>query len=155
MEEQPREERLLEAKRKALHILERMDRTEAQLHGKLADAGFEEDIIEEAVNYVKSYGYIDDERYVRSYITYRSDQKSRRQLMQELQFKKGVSSELIEQVCEELGPADERHLIRCFLEKKQYHSTDTDEVQRRRMVAALTRRGFSTGDILAVMKEDF
>ncbi|MCC8162767.1 MAG: recombination regulator RecX [Lachnospiraceae bacterium] len=154
MQERPREVQLHDAKRKALHILERMDRTEAQLREKLTDAGFETEIVEEAVDYVKSYSYIDDERYVRSYITWHSDQKSRRQLMQELQFKKGVSRELIEQVCEDLGPEDERPLIRRFLEKKQYHDAEADEAQRRRMIAALARRGFSMGDILAVLKED-
>ncbi|MCD8363935.1 MAG: recombination regulator RecX [Lachnospiraceae bacterium] len=154
MQERPREVQLHDAKRKALHILERMDRTEAQLREKLTDAGFETEIVEEAVDYVKSYGYIDDERYVRSYITWHGAQKSRRQLMQELQFKKGVSRELIEQVCEDLGPADERPLIRRFLEKKQYHDAEADEEQRRRMIAALARRGFSMGDILAVLREN-
>ncbi|MCD8197399.1 MAG: recombination regulator RecX [Lachnospiraceae bacterium] len=155
MQERPREVQLRDAKLKALHILERMDRTEAQLREKLSDAGFEEEPVEEAVDYVKSYGYIDDERYVRSYITYRSDQKSRRQLMQELRFKKGVPAELIEQVCEELGPADERPLIRRFLEKKQYHGAEADDAQRERLIAALVRRGFSMSDILAVLREDF
>lgn len=71
-------------------------------------AEFEPELVEQAVAYVKSYGYLDDERYVRNYIEYRKDQKSRRQLEQELQFRKGVSPELIRKVYEELEPADEK-----------------------------------------------
>ena len=75
-----------------------MDRTEAQLREKLLNAEFAPALVEQAVAYVKSYGYLDDERYVRNYIEYRKDQKSRRQLEQELRFKKGVHSELIQKV---------------------------------------------------------
>ena len=81
-----------------------MDRTEAQLREKLLNAEFAPALVEQAVAYVKSYGYLDDERYVRNYIEYRKDQKSRRQLEQELRFKKGVPSELIQKVYEELEP---------------------------------------------------
>ena len=51
-----------------------MDRTEAQLREKLLQAEFSPELVEEAVAYVKSFGYIDDERYVRNYIEYRSSQ---------------------------------------------------------------------------------
>ena len=107
-----------------------MDRTEAQLREKLLQAEFSPELVEEAVAYVKSFGYIDDERYVRNYIEYRSSQKSRRQLEQELQFRKGVSPELIQKVYEELEPADEKIIIRRFLEKKKFAGTATEEKVR-------------------------
>ena len=79
-----------------------MDRTEAQLREKLLKAEFEPEFIEQAIAYVKSYGYLDDERYVRNYIEYRQSQKSKRQIEQELLYRKGVSKDLIEKVYEEL-----------------------------------------------------
>ena len=88
-----------------------MDRTEAQLREKLLQAEFSPELVEDAIAYVKSYGYIDDERYVRNYIEYRREQKSRRQLEQELQYRKGVPQELIQKVYEDLEPADEKPLI--------------------------------------------
>ena len=130
-----------------------MDRTEAQLREKLLQAEFSPELVEEAVAYVKSFGYIDDERYVRNYIEYRSSQKSRRQLEQELQFRKGVSPELIQKVYEELEPADEKPLIRRFLEKKGDRPEITDEKTRRKLIAALLRKGFRMGDVLAVLRE--
>lgn len=131
-----------------------MDRTEAQLREKLLNAEFEAETVEQAIEYVKSFGYLDDERYVKNYIEYRRDKKSRRQLEQELQFRKGVSKELIQKVYEEVEPADEKVLIRKMLEKKHYYSSGCDEKQRQKLIAALLRKGFHMGDILSVMHEE-
>lgn len=130
-----------------------MDRTESQLRGKLLDAEFSPEIAEQAIAYVKSFGYLDDERYVRNYIEYRSQSKSRRQLEQELQFRKGVSRELIRKVYEELEPPDEKPIIRRHLEKKQYDPETCDEKQRQKLIASLLRRGFKMTDILSVLNE--
>ncbi len=130
-----------------------MDRTEAQLREKLLQAELSPELVDDAVAYVKSYGYIDDERYVRNYIEYRRDQKSRRQLEQELQYRKGVPQELIRKVYEELEPADERPLIRRFLEKKGYLPGETDDKTRQKMIAAVLRKGFRMGDVLSVLRE--
>lgn len=149
------EPQLKKAKLKALKLLERMDRTEAQLREKLKAAEFDPEIIEQAIVYVKSFGYIDDERYVRNYIEYRQDRKSRRQLEQELQFRKGVTPELIQKVYDELEPYDERLLIMSQLEKKKYSAKAADWNGRQKIVASLMRKGFQMGDILAVMDEYF
>lgn len=146
---------LRRAKLKALRLLERMDRTEAQLRQKLLDAEFEPEIVEQAMAYVKSFGYLDDERYVRNYIEFRQAQKSRRQLEQELQYRKGVSPELIRKVYEELDPVDEKELIRRQLEKKHYNAREADEKQRQKVMASLVRKGFRMGDILAVLREEW
>lgn len=143
---------LRKAKLKALHLLERMDRTEAQLREKLLKAEFEPEFIEQAIAYVKSYGYLDDERYVRNYIEYRQSQKSKRQIEQELLYRKGVSKDLIEKVYEELEPTDEKQLIRRQLEKKSYDASLCDEKQKQRLIASLMRKGFHFHDILDVMK---
>lgn len=132
-----------------------MDRTEAQLREKLLAAEFDSETVEAAIDYVKSFGYLDDERYVRNYIEYRKDQKSRLQLVQELQYRKGVPEELIRKVYEELEPVDEKLLIRRYLEKKGYDPESWDERRKQKAAAALMRKGFRTGDILHVLKEEW
>lgn len=47
------EEQLRQAKLKALRLLERMDRTEAQLREKLLQAEFDSEMVEKAIAYVK------------------------------------------------------------------------------------------------------
>ncbi len=50
-----------------------MDRTEKGLREKLRQAGFTSQAVDHALTYVEAYGYIDDERYARTYIAYRMD----------------------------------------------------------------------------------
>lgn len=46
-----------------MHLLEDMDRSEAGLREKLKAGLYPEDLIEAAVTYVKSFGYLNDVRY--------------------------------------------------------------------------------------------
>ena len=54
------------AKHRALYLLERCDRTEQELRTKLSRS-YEPEIVEEAIRYVKQYGYIDDKRYAATF----------------------------------------------------------------------------------------
>lgn len=76
-----------QARRKALRLLEHMDRTERGLTDRLRQAGFSEEAAEDAVSYVREFGYINDERYAFNYIMYRIHDKSRQKIFQELQQK--------------------------------------------------------------------
>ena len=79
--EEPEEYR--DARRKAMRLLEHMDRTEKGLREKLRQAGFTSQAVDHALTYVEAYGYIDDERYARTYIAYRMDTKSRQKIIRE------------------------------------------------------------------------
>ena len=56
------------AKKRVMYLLQKQDRTEKQLRDKLRENGYSEDIIEEAIDYVMSYHYVDDERYAANYV---------------------------------------------------------------------------------------
>lgn len=58
------------------------------------------DIVEAAISYVKSFGYINDYEYARSFIESRKERKSRREIYMQL-VGKGVSRELIDEAFEE------------------------------------------------------
>jgi regulatory protein len=45
-----------------------MDQTERELKNKLREAGYPECIIDKTLDYVKSYGYINDSRYAANFI---------------------------------------------------------------------------------------
>ena len=89
-----------QARRKALRLLEHMDRTERGLADRLKQAGFSEKATEDAVSYVRELGYINDERYAFHYIMYRIHNKSRQKIFQELQ-QKGVDRQTIQSAWEE------------------------------------------------------
>ena len=83
------------AKLRAMHLLNDMDRTESQLRTKLRQSCYTEDVVEAALAYVKSFGYIDDLDYAKRYIQNRQNQKSKRELYAQL-VGKGIERELIE-----------------------------------------------------------
>ena len=60
------------AKLKAMSLLKYQDRTKKELKERLMRAEFPEFITEGAVAYVESFGYINDEEYVRRYMEYKS-----------------------------------------------------------------------------------
>lgn len=141
------------AKKRALHLLERMERTEQQLRQKLTEGGYPPDLVDDAIAYVKSYHYIDDARYAESYVRLHGDAKSVGKLRLELRAK-GIDAEIAEQAlagCEETR--DERALIRELMEKRHYDAACADQTQQRRMYAYLLRRGFQSADICRELKQ--
>lgn len=142
----------IRAKKRAMHLLERQDRTEKQLYDKLKQNGYPESCIEEAVSYVKSYHYIDDLRYARNHIRYHQEKKSLQRLKVDL-MRKGVSKEVIEAAIEEEYLFDEKRKIRELLEKKHYSNGTMDENSKRKIYQFLLRRGFKSSDVLSVMRE--
>ena len=97
-------------KKRAMHLLEQQDRTEKQLYDKLKQNAYPEECILEAIAYVKSYHYIDDLRYARTYIRFHQEKKSRQRLKSDLMVK-GVSRDLIEQALEEEFEANEAQMV--------------------------------------------
>lgn len=139
------------AKKRALHLLEKMDRTESQLQEKLRQNEYPPEAIKAAIDYVKDYHYIDDLRYAENYIRFRCKDKSRRQLAMELSGK-GVAKEYIDRALEEAyGEEDEESKILRWLEKKHYDRETADVRQKQRMYQFLMRKGFCSGDILSLI----
>lgn len=141
----------IRVKKRAMFLLERMDRTEQQLYDKLRQSGYPEGCIVAAVDYVKQFHYIDDFRYAKNYIRYQQNKKSRQRLMLDL-MQKGVSREWIERALEEEFVSDEREKIKKLLEKRHYDAS-SDRKEQQRMYQYLMRRGYKSGDILAVMRQ--
>jgi len=128
-----------------------MDRTEQQLREKLKSSHYPEEVIEEAIEYVKSFHYLDDERYAENFTRYKKENMSRQQIKQKLMLK-GVSKDIIQNAIEEEYDVDESIHIRNILEKKHFSYETADEGEFRRVYGYLLRRGFRSNDILKEMK---
>lgn len=138
-------------KKRALYLLQKQDRTEKQLYDKLKQSEYPEECIENAIQYVKDYHYIDDERFAKTYIRYHQAKKSEQRLKMDL-LSKGVAKTTIEYALDEEFEADERQMISQLLDKKGFDGRNTDISSRRRIYQFLLRRGFKSSDILAVME---
>ena len=138
------------ARKKAMQLLERMDRTEQNLRRKLAEKEFTEEEIEDAVSYVKGFHYLDDMRYARNYVCFHGANKSRTRLYQDL-IQKGVEKEMAKEAIGEAYEGDEDAQIRRLLEKKHY-DPEMDRKEKQRIYAFLMRRGFPASKILRAME---
>lgn len=138
------------ARKKAMDLLLRMDRTEKNLRDKLREKEYTDEQIEDAVSYVKSYHYLDDERYVSNYIRFHENEKSKARLRMDL-IRKGAERELIDHLLEELYDGDEEDQIREILKKKHY-DPEMDDKEKRRIYALLMRKGFPTAKIIRSMR---
>ena len=72
------------AKLRAMHLLTRRDYTEQEIRQRLRKGKYPEEVIEEAVSYVKAYHYVDDESYARRYVEQYRDKKGVRKIRMEL-----------------------------------------------------------------------
>lgn len=143
---------LKRAKLRCMRLLEDMDRTEAALREKLRQGLYPPDIIDQAVDYVKSYGYLDDGRYAENFVRSRQETKSRREIEAALR-QKGVSGELIEramEICyEESG---EGEAILRLMRRKRFCPKNADEAEKQKMYAFLARKGFRYDSVRQVIQ---
>lgn len=140
------------AKARALHLLNDMGRTEAQLRTKLGQGGYTEEIVDEAITYVKSFGYLNDWEYARSLIEGRKHKKSRMELFGTL-LQKGIAKEEAEEALEEFyNSGDSRAAMETILRKKKFEPENADCIQKRKMGSYLMRKGFKYEEIRQILQ---
>lgn len=142
------------AKLRAMHLLNAMGRTESQLREKLTQGGYPEDVVDEALSYVKSFGYVDDVNYARSFTDSRKDKKSRREIEMLLKGK-GISEEDIEKAMEECyGQDTAMQAVRKLMKKRRYIPGESSYEEKQRFMAYVMRKGFSYDDVCRALEED-
>ena len=143
---------LKRAKLRAMHLLNAMDRTESQLRLKLKQSLYPEDVIEKTIQYVKSFGYIEDQGYAERFIHNRQQSKSKREIYAALS-QKGIPREQIElamKTCYE--EADELGAIRRIAEKKRFSPEESTDAEKKKLYDYLLRKGFKSDDIRQVIQ---
>ena len=143
---------LKRAKLRAMHLLNDMDRTESQLRTKLLNGDYPADIVDEAIAYVKSFGYINDESYIRRFIESRKNSKRKKEIYA-LLMKKGVDMEQVQEILSEYYSAeDSLNAIRDLLRKKRYDPKSATDQETRKIYGYLARKGFGYEDIRQVIQ---
>ena len=146
---------LKRAKLRAMHLLEDMDRTEKALRDKLRQGGYPESVIDGAVKYVSSFGYLNDVRFAENFVLSRKDSKSRREI-QALLAQKGVPADTAQAVLEQIyGEDGEQASIRQILRKKRMDPERADEQTLRKIYGYLARKGYRYEDIRQVIQNDY
>lgn len=143
------------AKLRAMNLLKNKEYTVWELRKKLRDGYYPENIIDETLEYVSSYRYVDDLRYATDYITAHEDVRSRRRIEHDL-LSKGISGSILEQAwCiweQNGGMQNEETMIIKLLNKRHYDSETSDIREKQKTYAFLMRKGFSDDSVRKAMR---
>lgn len=139
------EEETLRAKKKAMALLQHMDRTEWELRSRLQKSGFSEEAEEVALEYVKSFHYVDDQRYAVRFAEIYHESRSIQRIRQDL-LKRHISEEYIDLALEEIDHDDSQALKKA-LQKVLRGQMELSYEERQKVMAKLYRKGFRPGDI--------
>ena len=144
---------LKRAKLRAIHLLTDTAKTEKGLREKLRQGHYPEDIIEQAMDYVRSFGYLDDRKYAESFVLSRKESKSRKEIYAAL-LQKGVSAEQIQEVLDEVYAEEgEREVIRKLILKKHVDVLQANEEELHKLYGYLARKGFRYEEIRKAIEE--
>ncbi len=140
--------------KRAMNLLLKKDYTESKLREKLSEGMYPQNAIDVAVEYVKSYHYIDDNRFARDYISYHIESRSRNRIIQDL-MNKGINRELVLACIDEIySETDgvEIEQIKKLLQKKHYEKC-MEYKEKQKIMAYLVRRGYQLDSIKSAMEE--
>jgi len=148
LEELTKEINFNKAKEKALRLLSLRAHSKKELKEKIKKSSNEENA-ERVSEKMESLGLIDDRSFALSYANELFSRKlySVSKVKYELS-KKGISSDVAEEIIEEISP-DERQNIEKIFAKKQFDMND--EKNFRRTVAYCQRLGYNWSDIKSVI----
>ena len=139
------------ARKAAMRLLEYRDRTDSELRSKLADKGYEEAEIEDAMEYVISFGYVNDEKYTENFIYFNKERKSKARIKLDL-IKKGICSDIIDRKFEE-DPYEETGLIKKLIVKRIGNAGEADPEVLLKTRNYLFHKGFRYSDIEEALRE--
>ena len=130
-------------------------KSRGELFAHLKKRGVTEDVANAILYRLQEQGFIDDEAFARAWSESRQRSKklSKRVIAGELR-EKGVSAEIIEEVCSEIDQDAEYAIALDMAQRKFRPISHLDpDVIRRRIHGALARRGFSSSVINQVFRD--
>ena len=128
------------ARLRCLHLLQKADKTEEQLRRKLKEGGYPPFLVEDALEYVRGFHYVDDARYAAQYVRQCGERKSRRQLMCEL-ARRGIDREIIQEAFAG-EDVDEEAAAERFARKKLASVRPCEEADWRKIYRSLAAKGY-------------
>ncbi len=151
----PADDPLCRALDRAYAILARQDRSEQELRIKLKERGFEPEIIAEALAKLRSYGYLDDGRYLMNATRRLATTRGwgNRKIAATLKGKGFTREQIGAALAEARSEMDEVGALRQLIAKERRKTPEWDEKIKRRLFLRFVSCGFAPAEILRIMKE--
>ena len=140
----------------ALNLLARRPRSSQEVRSRLKQNGFAEPAIEEALQRLEGWNYVDDADFARYWVENREANRprGRRLLEQELRHK-GVDREVARSAIDAAEPNEFAAALELANGKLRSYSGLDPQVARRRLAGFLGRRGYGFDVIGPVMQRVF
>lgn len=129
-----------------LYLITGYDRSEQNIRQKISMAGYRGSFVDDAIDSLKEYGYIDDLRFARYYAESMRDTKGRSAFaISRSLYEKGISRDVIDTVMGELDIDEDAQILK-VLSSKGYNEENIrqiDDKERQKLISSLMRKGFS------------
>lgn len=129
-----------------LYLITDYDRSEQNIRQKISMAGYRGSFVDDAIDSLKEYGYIDDLRFARYYAESMRDTKGRSAFaISRSLYEKGISRDVIDTVMGELDIDEDAQILK-VLSSKGYNEENIrqiDDKERQKLISSLMRKGFS------------
>lgn len=131
---------------RAMNLLKAKDYSAKELTDKLIQGYYPDVAVDAAISYVTGYGYLDDYRYATTYVAFKGNSKSRRQIEMFL-LQKGIDTSVVEQVSQEFyednSDAELEQIIKHMRKKLSDLADEPDYETRQKLMSYYYRKGFS------------
>lgn len=146
-----KKENLAKCKETALKIIERSYKTEKEMQKRLMEKGFDSDSINIVISFLKEYNFINDNNYTKMYVKDKMASQGKQKIKYSL-IRKGISSDIIDNVIEEIRVDDEKE-VAFELAKKKYKSLLRSEKDRYKLWNKLCRYLVGRGYDYSISKD--
>lgn len=143
---------MIDCRNYVFKLIEFRDRTEKELRGKLLEKGYDENIIEDEIAFLKDYGYINDARYAQRFVSDAVNLKKwgKIRIRTEL-LRKGVQGEIVDNAIEDAFCEGSDNRLFDMMQKRFKDSDFGNIKERNRIFNFYMRRGFTPDEIKGAM----
>ncbi|MGL4453421.1 MAG: recombination regulator RecX [Sarcina sp.] len=132
------EDELKKCKNTALRIVERSFKSENEVHKKLIEKGYEEEVVGVALAFLSEYGYINDKNFASMYIRDKLKTEGKNKIKYAL-IRKGIDESIIKEALYENANEETEFETAIKLAKRRYDSIKKRETDKYKLSQKLYR----------------
>ncbi|NMM63190.1 recombination regulator RecX [Clostridium sp. P21] len=147
------EDNYIKCKSTALKIIEKVYKTESQIISKLLEKGYDEKTVSRTTEFLKEYGFINDEKFIGMYIKDKIKVSGRKKIRYDL-IKKGISEQKIDEKLACVDKDIEKESAFRLAEKKYNVIIKSEKDYRkiyRRVGEFLVRKGYNSDIVSEIL----
>ena len=146
------------ARSRSLRLLAFRDRSEFEMESRLRAAGFDAEVAQDAVRWLRGLGYLDDDRFAMRYAAERIEAGWGKRRVQAELSRKGLDREVIARALETAGEAvraatgEEDRVVAAANRRFGAQFASDPEAAERKLAGYLARRGYDWEEIGRVVR---